>query len=315
MNNRFAGKAAGRSGMTLIELVVVLALLAGLAAMTLTGVGDLGSRARYDETTTRLQLIRQAVVGTGVEAGRFVRDTGRLPVMHSTNDSVRLRELWRDAGGIGYGTTTNTTQWPGSIIGLYPYDAVVLTCGWNGPYLMVNDPATAESYDGFGNPWHVTTNTVGEILTVTSLGSDNASGGTTWDEADHTLDLGALLPETELTVLVKARHSTNVQDAAWSLIEPALAGATNPYQLNVLYVVLFTPDLTASTRAVRQQHLPLMAANVVSAVTFSNLMPTDCKVYAYGTNAVSGLQVSGHEPEIVTLRPGCNTITLYLRKP
>jgi len=172
-----ARMASSRSGMTLIELVVVLALLAGLAAMTLTGVGDLGTRGRYDETTARMKWIREAVVGDGVDAGRFVRDMGRLPMVQTATEGARLEELWRDAGGSGYGTISSNLasgawQWPewSAFVSNLP-DTVDLTFGWNGPYLMVDDPATARTYDGFGNPWSVAGGSVGEVVTnVTSLG-------------------------------------------------------------------------------------------------------------------------------------------------
>ena len=306
-----------KSGMTLIELVVVLALLAGLAAMTLTGVADLGHRGRFDETTARMRLIRAAVAGDDAETGRFVRDLGRLPVVHSTNAGVRLEELWRDAGGIGYGTATNSLAWPDALGGLFDSGDVRLVCGWNGPYLMVDDPAEAESYDGFGNPWKVAGAGAGDTITnVVSLGSDGAVGGTTWDEADRTLDLAALLPETELTVVVKGRASTNAGEAVWSLVENA-GGATNapPFQLDRLVVALFTPDVDASGRDLNRDLKEMDGAAVSSTATFGGLMPTDCLIYAYGTNATTALQVSGAEPEPVTLRPGRNVVTLHLRKP
>ena len=304
-----------KSGMTLIELVVVLALLAGLAAMALTSVSDLGIRSRYDETTTRMRLIRDAVVGDGIEAGRFVRDMGRLPVVHTASDGIRLEELWRDAGNLDYGPVTNSLDWPVAVSsGVYDYVKIELLCGWNGPYLMMSDPAEAESYDGFGNPWYVRGSSVGDIITnMWSLGADNATGGATWYDQDRLLDLEAQLPTTKLTVVVKGRDNTNVQDAVWLPVENA-EGSTNahPYQLDTLVVALFTPEVTQNQRLILRQVNDW--TNVTASVSF-DVMPTCGKVYAYGTNIVSGLQVSGSEPELVTLNPGHNLITLYLREP
>jgi prepilin-type N-terminal cleavage/methylation domain-containing protein len=322
MNLRFPTHLRQHSGMTLIELVVVLALLAGLASLALTGVSDLGNRARYDETTTRLKLIRLAVIGDGVEVGRFVRDMGRLPKLYHTNGGVRLEELWRDEGNISYGPVTislisGVFQWP-------DYDtfttnlpsSAALTFGWNGPYLMVDNPTDAQTYDGFGNAWEVETNAAGEILKVLSLGAEGAEGGVTWDEVDRANDLESLLPMTELTVLIKARDSTNAQGAVWKTVEAANASEvssnTPPYQLHKLCVALFTP--TNGVELCRQLRLA-MVPDVSGSVTFTNLMPTECLICAYGTNAVSGLQTSGSAPELVTLKPGRNTVILYLTKP
>jgi prepilin-type N-terminal cleavage/methylation domain-containing protein len=325
-----ARMVSSRSGMTLIELVVVLALLAGLAAMTLTGVADLGNRDRYDETTVRMKLIREAVIGDGIAAGRFVREMGRLPMVQTAADGVRIEELWRDAGGIGYGTISSNLasgawQWPesGTFGGNLP-DTVDLTFGWNGPYLMVDDPATAESYDGFGNPWNVAGDEVGDIVTdITSLGSDAAVDGSAWDEKDRTLDLAALLPETELTVLIKARNSTNAQDVAWRSVEAvddsAVWSNTPPYRLHKLHVALFTPVAGANSAFIDRVVLPAVATDVAGAVRFDDLMPTACRIYAYGylgdPAEAASLQTSGQEPERVQLKPGPNIVTLYLREP
>lgn len=319
-----------QSGMTLIELVVVLALLAGLAAMTLTGVGDLGNRARYDETTARMKQIRLAIVGDGADVGRFVRDMGRFPIVHTDADGVRLEELWRDPGAIGYGTVSRDLsagpwQWPEwATFGGHLPPTVALTCGWNGPYLLVNDPDTAAFYDGFGNFWRVEGSAVGAVITnLTSVGSDDARGGSTWDESDRTLDFGALTPTTELTVLIRARTSNHPHDSAWRAVEAvgATVVGTNalPYQLHKIHVALFTPAVGAATADTNRLLLPLMATDVSGSVTFFDLMPSECRVYAYGYRGdpadPTSLQTSGRELEPVILKPGRNTITLYVREP
>jgi prepilin-type N-terminal cleavage/methylation domain-containing protein len=329
--NRGATGHATQSGMTLIELVVVLALMAALATVMLTGVSELGNRGRYDETTTRMRLIREAVIGNGSEPGRFIRDMGRLPIMHTDTDGVRLAELWRDQGDIDYGAVTSNltsgawqwTEW--TTFGHHLPDTVELVCGWNGPYLMVDDPTEAESYDGFGNAWRVDADDDDCITNVTSRGSDNADGSTTWDEVDRSLNLAGLLPETSLTVLVKARNSTNAQDVAWRSVVPTNSTAvwsnTPPYCLHKLHVTLFYPKVTRDAAGIGRLIRPTSSTNVSGAVLFddADIRPTDCRVYAYGylgdpAKAVS-LQVSGNEPELVRLNPGHNIVTLYLREP
>jgi prepilin-type N-terminal cleavage/methylation domain-containing protein len=301
------------SGMTLIELVVVLALLAGLAALSMSSLGDFGQRARYDETGTRLGLIRSAVVGDGVESGRFLRDLGRLPILHSDADGQRLEELWLDRAGIGYGATTNDLTWPGGIAVPFPYDAVIMSSGWNGPYLIVDDPAAARSYDGFGHPWQVETNAYGEITAIASLGADGAAGGGDWADEDRRIDLAGLIPATELTVLVKGRVSTNAQEGVWRMVEDVGGDpAPKPYQLDRLVVAVFQPGCDDRQRALgrRTNDWSLVSGRI----EFDGLLPTDCLIYAYATNSVAGVQVSASEPEPLRLHPGRNMYTIHLRE-
>lgn len=294
-----------QSGMTLIELLVVLALMAGLAGLALTTVGEMGARGRYDETTARLRLIREAVVGNGAEAGRFLRDMGRLPhTPLTTAAGLELQELWKADGNLDYDDIPHTiTLWPESILGVLT--TVTLRGGWNGPYLMVNDPATARLFDGFGNAFDVTLNT------VTSYGADGMGGGSDWPDADLPLDLGALIPSVNLQVTVKAKDSTG----AWQTVNVVGGnpGATEPYLVGKLRIGLFYPVINATTKTVGedvQENQPVY--------NFTGLSPVMVRVFAYSADTDdSDLKVSGLVPdpgaEWVDLKPGNNTVTLYLR--
>jgi len=294
-----------KSGMTLIELVIVLALLAGLAGMALTTVGSMGSRARYDETTAQMRIIREAVAGNGAEPGRFIRDLGRLPIRQGGAAGEELGELWRDAGSVGYGDVTDAIAWPDSPLPTGIPASITVRGGWNGPYLAVDDPATARLYDGFGNAYVVVTNGGNEIQSVTSLGSDGTAGGSEWDEMDRTLDLAALLPVTSLRVTVMAASSTNAQQAVWRPV--VVESGDAPYQVDALRVALFACAVSGSARTVGQTII-----NDTQTTVFNDLIPTTVRVFAYTTG---GALVSGVEPEWVDLRPGANAMTLYLREP
>jgi len=295
-----------KSGMTLIELVIVLALLAGLAGMALTTVGSMGSRARYDETTAQLRLIRAAVIGgDGQDVGRFLRDMGRLPIRHGSADGEELGELWRDMGAVGYGDVTDAIAWPDSPPPTGVPASITVRGGWNGPYLAVDDPATARLYDGFGNPFVLTTNAGHAIQSLTSLGSDGAAGGSEWDEMDRTLDLAALLPATSLRVTVMAASSTNAQQAVWRTV--AIESGDEPYQVDSLRIGLFACAVSESARTVDQT-----ITNDTPTAVFDDLAPTTVRVFAYSTGPDL---ISGMAPEWIDLRPGANAITLYLREP
>lgn len=77
-----AVKAASRrrcTGLTLLELVVVVAILAVLAGMIIPlGAGQV-QKARFAATKTNLLLIRDAIMGTPDKPG-FYSDTGQFPV-------------------------------------------------------------------------------------------------------------------------------------------------------------------------------------------------------------------------------------------
>lgn len=224
--------------MTLIELLIVLALLGGLAAIALSGMGEYSARERVETTRSRLDAIHGAVIGGGVSPGRFLADMGRLPRVQETESGMILSELWKlPSDAVGYGTVDfdfAANPWPETFAGLPT--SVSLGCGWNGPYAMLSGK---KLYDGFGNDFRLLLkqsdntlaweNVVGddtkidaEIHGVQSLGQDNAVDATgvspEWYDADSARDFVSdhaagftLAPETTLTVIVKARdvmHNT-----------------------------------------------------------------------------------------------------------
>lgn len=275
--------SSSKSGMTLIELVIVLALMAGLAGLALSTVGELGHRERQDLTLDRLERIREGV-------DRMRRDLGRGPWLHNDTDGIRLQELWRDQGGIGFGPVPLVPTWA-EFSGDLPA-SVSLRFGWNGPYIGVDDPATAELWDGFGNAWDVT-HSGGILQTITSLGSDGVAGGDLWHEDDFTLDLTSAFPSTELTVIVE-------HDA------PAL---------NTLRVTLFRPQTTDDTRSIVQDIESVTSPALVEDVTFSGLVPGTVRVFAHGFNAGPvDLHTSGSGARLLKLEPGSNVVTLTLRE-
>ena len=91
--------------MTLIELLIVLGLMAAIASVALTTLDSMGDRTRMDTTRNRLDMIERAIVGDGLEPGRFISDMGRLPVVHlypdpsgsnQIGEGQGLIELWDD---------------------------------------------------------------------------------------------------------------------------------------------------------------------------------------------------------------------------
>lgn len=305
-------KTRTTSGMTLIELLVVLALLGGLASIAVRTASTMNRRGRYDQTGSFLASLQDGVVGDGRCAGRFVRDMGRLPMVQTEADGEILSELWREPTGLAFeGVTLDMSDaWPeftSDQSDVLP-DTISILCGWNGPYVRVTDPARARLYDGFGNEWDVATNSTGEIVQVISRGA-GGSEGAEWAEVDQMLDWDETLPATWLTVTVKARAQT--QGTVWCCVEEGDDESDQPYQLDQLCVAVFMPEVSAIGKTIAPR---LASPGVECGHVVSNLMPTACRVFAYGT-CDSGLLISGAEPESVVLEPGQNFLTLYLKDP
>ncbi|MDO9282577.1 MAG: prepilin-type N-terminal cleavage/methylation domain-containing protein [Methylotenera sp.] len=171
-------------GFTLLEMLLVIALL-GMMALTATALVDnFGEQDRFDVTKSRLQQIKMAIIGDAnrtlngeMAISGFVADMGRLP-----NNIEELIEptgmLWAaiDISGVS-----------GVVGQLYG--------GWHGPYLDVMPSSGASAVrafrDGWGNDdgtsnfgWNFVSGV--NALSVQSYGSDGPSGvGTDVYEVDY----------------------------------------------------------------------------------------------------------------------------------
>lgn len=132
---------ANAAGFTLVELLVVLALLAGLATVAMRSVGNVQERARLEATQHQLQNVRDAILGVNRGANAFepglLADLGRLPVAGAPG--FHLIDLWRKPVGVAASTLVADAVDPG----------VVMAVGWRGPYLQL-PPGVDRLFDGFG---------------------------------------------------------------------------------------------------------------------------------------------------------------------
>lgn len=314
-----------RSGMTLIELLIVLGLLAGLATLALTTTGDLTARSRYEVTRQRMDRVTLALAGDGQRAGRFVSDMGRLP--------DTLNELW--AG-------TNT-------FAALPYTVVVpgfadlegeLRAGWSGPYMLDSGDAL---FDGFG----------ADFVYTNALLIAEVAGRATWLPNNLTNDY-THVTNAVLQVQVSAlRNNPAESGALWRNVQPVSAtpntwtsGATNePFNLYLyqgqVYVCLATntvaPVVQSDEWRLLSQHEYLSDADVVlvapdttgavplasqipadallaNPVIFTNLTPGVRQIVAYGYTEGDSFTTNGWHSGIQTIeiRPGHNVVHLYL---
>jgi prepilin-type N-terminal cleavage/methylation domain-containing protein len=141
-------------GFTLLEIIVVLAIVGILASVTATMGFSLLNRAREKATFEEMQEIHKATMGNS-ELGifGFVGDMGRLP-----DD---LTELVDETGQPDYGIKS-TADDP-------PEDSNGIKWGWNGPYLNIGSDPQSYNNDAWGNPYDYD-NVTGKI---TSNGPDD----------------------------------------------------------------------------------------------------------------------------------------------
>lgn len=256
-HNSRISRAVQRRAMTLIELLIVLALLGGLAAIALSGMGEYSARERIETTRQRLSAIYGAIMGDGVNPGRFLADMGRPPKVQETESGMALSELWKlPSDALSYGIANfdfAANPWPEAFAALP--GSVSLGCGWNGPYATFSGK---KLYDGFGNDFRLLlkqsdnslawedivgddTKIDAEIYGAQSLGQDNAVDATgvtpEWYDADSARDFVSdyaagftLAPETTLTVIVKAR---DVMHNTWhEPVETKVFSSTVTYNKN-----------------------------------------------------------------------------------
>jgi len=170
-----------RFAMTLVELLVVLAILALLTAVAVTSSDVVLSQGRHEATVRTLRAIEEAVLGpqnasstSDEPAAGFLADIGRLPrmVSEATVPGIGLAELWTNPGTMAAYQILRPTSGD---------TEVAVGCGWRGPYLRL-PVGRGELLDGWGHAFvllNSAENAAGaseEIFSVRSHGADGEAG-------------------------------------------------------------------------------------------------------------------------------------------
>jgi prepilin-type N-terminal cleavage/methylation domain-containing protein len=201
-----------QAGFTLLELLLVVAILSSLALAATTFVENEDDQQRFEETRRRLENLRRAVVGypnlsAGGEAlvGGFVADMGRLPrnlnelfaggycsnaAYTSQASCVAAAGAWTAdtpfgvAGVCSDSTKTTKVACDGTNSAIW----VELAGGWRGPYLHALPESGGMAYrDGWGNGGVAPGADFGWTVAVTDI-----DGGTPPDDFDDTLMVRSL---------------------------------------------------------------------------------------------------------------------------
>lgn len=154
------------AGLTLLELVVVLGILAVLSTIAVRSLGPIADQSRYEQTQLVLNSLRQAIAGSQEISGRtlvtsvsgFAPDTGAYP---PDLESLLIRPA---------GVIERSLQAFDSDRDLI--DDIQLTSGWNGPYLTLG-AGTDSILDGWGAEPTLILNSGN--LEILSMGSDGDS--------------------------------------------------------------------------------------------------------------------------------------------
>lgn len=281
-----------RRGLTLMELVVVLTILAAMATAAAVATERIVSQKRFTLTQETLTAARRAILGRYGEGeavdGRtaqvegFVADLGRLPAALGDEPALQPAELWANAMNMEpYGWKQSSA------------DAEVwLACGWRGPYL---DRAISSSeqglLDGWGRPLLVlTADSTGQpqtaaegdpIVGLTSLGSDGNLGVPLADAPPLAEDMTAWLAEGGLP-----SWQTDVRVLVWEY-DTELGQRVPPQGSGTLVVRLFGPNPT--TGGVMHVESPPQVGPFTqpASVTFSALPvgPKVIRAYWVGDDA------------------------------
>ncbi|MEM6552380.1 MAG: hypothetical protein AAF750_09680 [Planctomycetota bacterium] len=189
-------------GLTLLELVVVLVILAALGTVMITQTAGLTGEARYEQTVRTLEQVEDAVVGrqpvggedpTAIPPG-FVSDMGRLPEAVADGASFTLAELWDSSLFEAALPADELFFGPRILEGLD--EDLEMFSGWRGPYVRL-PLGSSELRDGWGGEYELEDG-AGGIVTAAgdAIGSVQSNGTGLGDTFDPNLPLEVILLDT-----------------------------------------------------------------------------------------------------------------------
>jgi prepilin-type N-terminal cleavage/methylation domain-containing protein len=133
-----AWHSAGRSGFSLLEMLVVLAILSALTMVAVQSLGPVEQQARYETTKRTLEAIKGGLISVNQDGGTasvsgFIADTRLLPDLTSAN-----------------GFYSNFVS-PISGSAMFSFNGQSTIYQWQGPYAQANVTST-QFVDAWGRP-------------------------------------------------------------------------------------------------------------------------------------------------------------------
>lgn len=236
------------AGLTLLELIVALAILAALSTMALRAVEPLADQSRYELTQTMLDQLRDATVGDwgsrGVGNGLFVAgyiaDTGVLP--------TALVDLSVKPVGLIDSTVQSFDSNRDAV------NDVTLSSGWSGPYLVLGVGQT-EPLDGWGRAPLVDPD--GGTFDFQSLGSD---GDSLVPEEGYRADISVPIPLSSYTSSLITFRLFSIDGVTGTRVDPTVTGTEQ------LGVILYRVNGNGgATGAIEETTLPVASTGTFEA--------------------------------------------------
>lgn len=318
-----------QSGLTLLELLVVLTILIVLSTVAITSTSGVADQSRYEATQRTLENIREAVIGPHNQRDAdgsllitgFVADMGRLPLATSEavtgGDVFTLKELWENVNGVAAhavrsATAANVDDDPEADTEVY------LATGWRGPYLRLS-PGNAALRDGWsaelvtpdgvvaGYPNALLRIQAGAGITAATqqIGQMHSFGA---NVTENGADTGY---DRDLSVLISTAQTT-ATEAVTIEVRNADGTPATPLGTDQIIVRLFAPDPATGLIAVIREE----AAFTSSSLTFNFTAtpgPRVLRAY-YDTGNDGSIQRSSIIAPVM-LRAGGNTRFIPLTIP
>ena len=322
----------GKSGMTLVELLVVLAILASLAASVAVSSSGMMDRARAEETRRQGEAMRDAL--ERADGLSVVSDLGPIFDVETADESVRnalnLARLgflfspsnrFETTGGGGVAQSAAFKVAPpysicecsllptnfAALAGIDPARTskfaavtnglgnVALGCGWRGPYCRERvRGGDGLLRDGFGGLWECAVTATNCFLV--SRGQDRAEdavdAATTWQDRDQSFEVMA---------------GGNLVTLAVSLDDSGIEGVG----IVNLYVFAYAPRLAIDDTADESAHVGIEAACCVfrnsPSAAMTGLSVGERVIFAVGEDPEGRFYAA--RPQRIVLRHGVNELT------
>lgn len=310
-----------QSGFTLLELVVVLAILAVVTTMAFRSVDQVVDQRRYEANRQMFDDLERAVLGDEKTLG-LVSDLGRLPKTVKQGDELVLQELWKQGTLPSYDVRTSIVD-----------AQVSLPTGWRGPYLHLGFDAD-NIHDGWGNPMSSPANTP-EVTTVNSTGyarlRNETDGAITaaeqpvsiiwhlgangaYNELDKDLDRDrelSFVGRSQASVKASVDFSGNDGPKTINAGEKVTVRifAPNPSDVSVLSAYSATTEAMVAAGSIGVPEQSASPNSIVGATIGLRAV----RAYLYQSDGTTLIAQSA--VKYVTLRPGVNFIPLTIYRP